>query len=334
MRHGMRSFTLGSAWWQGDCGPFWGHNALIRIKPFHRHCSMPTIERAGPLSGYVMSHDQVEAVLMRRAGYEVRVLAEEDESFEENPPSLPDFIKREARWCFGNMQYFWLLGTPGLRPVSRIQLLLAILMYLSAPAWMLFVSLGAALAGTTTIFQDVDPVYGLGLFAIIMIFNLMPKIMGVGQTLIDSRESARYGGRIRVVVGGVLELLMSILIAPCVALAMTLCCISLLFGHKMTWDAQQRSRDRLAWGEAARALWPQTLAGLVMGGYLAIQAPYILIFGAPVILSLGLAIPFAVGTTWPTLSAWTRRLGLFDIPEERVSDEDMVDGRIAEVRAA
>src|SRR6476660_7207269 len=24
MRLGMRSYTLGSAWWQGDCGPYWG----------------------------------------------------------------------------------------------------------------------------------------------------------------------------------------------------------------------------------------------------------------------------------------------------------------------
>ena len=41
MRLGMRSYTLGSAWWQGDCGPYWGHNALLRLKPFAQHAQLP-----------------------------------------------------------------------------------------------------------------------------------------------------------------------------------------------------------------------------------------------------------------------------------------------------
>ncbi|MEM9725191.1 MAG: glucans biosynthesis glucosyltransferase MdoH [Pseudomonadota bacterium] len=137
MRHGMRSFTAGSAWWQGDCGPFWGHNALVRTAPFRRACKLPELPGAPPLGGPILSHDQVEAVLMRRAGYEVRVAPIEIDSWEENPPTLLDFIRREERWCTGNMQYWTLLGTPGLRPVSRLQLWQAILMYVASPAWML-----------------------------------------------------------------------------------------------------------------------------------------------------------------------------------------------------
>ena len=41
MRHGMRSFTSGSAWWHADCGPFWGHNAAVRIAPFTDYCRLP-----------------------------------------------------------------------------------------------------------------------------------------------------------------------------------------------------------------------------------------------------------------------------------------------------
>ena len=33
MRHGMRPYTMGSAWWIGDCGPFWGHNAWSGSRP-------------------------------------------------------------------------------------------------------------------------------------------------------------------------------------------------------------------------------------------------------------------------------------------------------------
>ena len=144
MRMGMRSFTLGSAWWQADCGPYWGHNALIRLKPFIEDCHLPILPGKGPLSGWILSHDQVEAAFMRRAGYECRVLAEESGSFEENPPHILEFIRRDLRWCHGNMQYFKLLREPGLLMTSRIQLLLAILMFIGSPAWMLLVTVGTA----------------------------------------------------------------------------------------------------------------------------------------------------------------------------------------------
>src|SRR5690606_26210930 len=74
MRLGMRSYTLGAASWQGDCGPYWGHNAILRLEPFIAHCHLPLLPGKPPLGGHVLSHDQIEAVLMRRAGYEVRVL--------------------------------------------------------------------------------------------------------------------------------------------------------------------------------------------------------------------------------------------------------------------
>ena len=138
MRHGMRAYTVGSAWWQGDCGPYWGHNALIRIAPFMAHCRLPLLPGRPPLGGRVLSHDQVEAVLMRRAGWQVRVLPDEDGSFEENPPTLSDFVKRDLRWCQGNWQYVHLVARPGLHAIGRLQLWLAILMYVSGPAWVLF----------------------------------------------------------------------------------------------------------------------------------------------------------------------------------------------------
>ena len=99
MRHGMRSYTMGQAWWVGDCGPFWGHNALVRIAPFRDACNLPILPGKPPLGGHVLSHDQVEATLMRRAGYEVRVLPEEAGSWEENPPTMLEFARRDVRWC-------------------------------------------------------------------------------------------------------------------------------------------------------------------------------------------------------------------------------------------
>jgi len=119
MRLGMRSYTIGSAWWQGDCGPYWGHNAILRLAPFMAHCDLPILSESALVSGHVLSHDQVEAVLMRRAGFEVRVLAEEGDSFEQNPPTLLEFFRRDLRWCQGTMQYWHFLLMPGLKPASR-----------------------------------------------------------------------------------------------------------------------------------------------------------------------------------------------------------------------
>jgi len=97
MRLSMRSYTIGSAWWQGDCGPYWGHNAIVRIAPLVAHCQLPVLAEGALVKGHVLSHDQIEAVLMRRAGYGVRVLAGEGSSFEQNPPTLVEFIRRDLR---------------------------------------------------------------------------------------------------------------------------------------------------------------------------------------------------------------------------------------------
>ncbi|MGS4947102.1 glucans biosynthesis glucosyltransferase MdoH [Meridianimarinicoccus sp. RP-17] len=319
MRHGMRSFTLGSAWWQGDCGPNWGHNVLIRMAPFHDHCLLEPIPGRGVLAGDIMSHDQVEAVLMRRAGFETRVLADEDDSFEDNPPSLPDFIARELRWCNGNMQYLRLLALPGLKPLSRVQLALAVLMYVSPAAWFAFMLIGAGLAGTGQQFADVPLAEGLAFFAAVMALNLAPKAMGLAQVLVSRAEAARYGGRGRVVLGAAAETVFSMLIAPAVAFAITLGVVRLAMGRRMAWDAQSRDRDRLRWSEAARSLWPQTVAGVSLTVWLVATAPWAMWFALPVLAALVLAVPVAVLTTWPRAGAWTAQTGLFAIPEERDS---------------
>ena len=314
MSHVMRSFTLGAAWWQADCGPNWGHNVLIRTAPFHAHCMLPVLPGRGPLSGHILSHDQLEACLLRRAGYEIRVLAEASDSHEENPPSMADFLRRELRWCNGNFQYLRLLGLRGLPIVSRVQLWLAIQAYVSAAAWILFIALGAVLVAMDSQVGEVPLWAGLGLFATVMTLNLMPRLMGLGQVLADRERAATWGGRGRLIVSGAVDVAVSMLTAPVIAFGLTCFTIGLFFGKRVGWDAQQRSRARLEWSEAAQVLWPQTLAGLVLAVWFAIQAPWALAFGAPVLLPLVFAIPIAVLTAHPGFSRWSRRAGLFDTP--------------------
>jgi membrane glycosyltransferase len=323
MRHGMRTYTAGSAWWQGDCGPFWGHNAAIRTRPFRDHCALPEIPGTHVLSGDILSHDQVEATLMRSAGYEVRVLAEEDESWEENPHTLPDFIKRDLRWCQGNMQYFWLLSLPDLKAMSRVQLALAILMYVGAPAWMAFLTIGAGHA----FFPETGgfPLdLGLTLFVCVVTMSLAPKLMGMADVMVSRHLRRRYGGMRRVAAGSVVEILSSALLAPVVSFAQARFVFGLMLGRKTGWGSQRREGQSLGWVEATKGLWPQTLFGLSLGAILATQAPAVLPWASPLLASFLLAIPFAVISAAPVMGRLSCRLGLCDIPEDRVAAPALV----------
>ena len=211
MRHGMRSYTMGQAWWVGDCGPFWGHNALVRIKPFHEQCDLPMLPGKPPLGGHVLSHDQVEATLMRRAGYEVRVLPVERGSWEENPPTMLEFARRDVRWCQGNMQYLKLLDLPGLYPMSRFQLVWAILMFIGIPAWTLMIALLPVAAWEGRSVPDFPVGLASGLYLTFFAMYLMPKIAGVLDVMLTRGGVASYGGWLRFVPGAALELVFSFL---------------------------------------------------------------------------------------------------------------------------
>ena len=196
MRHSMRTHTIGIAWWQGPSGPYWGHNAIIRLQPFIAHCRLPLLPGRPPLGGPVLSHDQVEAALMRAAGYEVRVIADEFESWEENPPSLPDFIKRDLRWCQGNMQYLRLLARPGLKPMGRFQLVNAIFMYLGAPFWILMLAAGlaAALMPTPSGAAQFPAALAFALYFATLAIGFAPRVLGVIDILLQPARRAAYGG--------------------------------------------------------------------------------------------------------------------------------------------
>ena len=322
MRLGMRSYTLGATWWQGDCGPYWGHNAIIRLAPFIAHCHMPVLPGNGPLSGYVLSHDQVEAVLMRRAGYEVWVLPEEGLSWEENPPTLLEFTRRDLRWCQGNMQYWQLLRMPGLKPVSRFQLLFAIWMYLGSPAWMAMMTLGTvmlALSDTPSAPAiPVKPSAGTVLFAIVMLMTFAPKIASIVDLMCRRPARRSYGGAVPFVLNVVCETLFMALLSPIVALAHTLFLTRLLvFRRAGTWNSQTRESHSVPWSLAVAKLWPQMLTGCVVLGIVVIKAPNDIGWALLGTVGLILAAPFAVATASPAIGRLFVRIGICRIPEEK-----------------
>ena len=316
MRHGMRSFTLGSAWWSADCGPYWGHNALIRAAAFEAHCNLPVLPGSPPLGGPVLSHDQLEATYMRRGGYEVRVLPIETQSFEANPPTLLEFAKRDLRWCQGNMQYWRFLFEPGLKPLSRFQLFQAVLMYVAPPAWIV-ATFAAAWKGVTGGFDATYIELGFWSFITIFLLSVTPKIAGVVDVLLTPGAIRSYGGPLRFGLSAVIELLASMIMAPIVAVYVSVFLIGLLFGRSVTWSGQNRDRLGVTLGTAVKAMGLQTLIGVVLATIITgLIGGYAIFWALPVVAGLCLAIPFTVFTASQRFGYWTTRLGLFAIPEE------------------
>jgi membrane glycosyltransferase len=316
MRHAMRSYTMGSAWWMADCGPYWGHNAFIRVAPFAAHCDLPMLPGKAPLGGYVLSHDQIEATLMRRAGYEVRVAPVEGGSWEDNPPSILEFTKRDLRWCQGNMQYFRLLNLPGLKPLSRLQIFLAILMYLGSLAWMTMIVLSALKVFEPGMMSQTQIAMGMTLFATCFLMSLAPKLAGMLDAAVTSGSMARYGGSVRFVSGSLLEISFSVLFAPVASFRVAVFMIGLLFGRATMWNGQQRDVQGLSWITAMGGLWPQTLFGLTLFALLYVKAPGALLWAAPLLIGMVFSVPFAVLTASPAFGKLLARIGLCAVPEE------------------
>jgi membrane glycosyltransferase len=313
MRLGMRSFTLGSAWWQGDCGPYWGHNAVLRLKPFIEHCQLPLM----PDGSHVLSHDQVEAVMMRRAGYEVRVMPDEDLGWEDNPPTLLEFMRRDLRWCQGNMQYWPFVRLPGLARVSRFQLAFAMLMFLNSPAWIGLLVAGSLLALTAS-YPALVVASGPGhaLLVAVLLLWFAPKLGTAIDVLMRKEARREFGGTIRFVASFCAEIVFSLLLLPILWFSHTLFLAAALFGKRIGWGGQKRDGHAVSWRDAASALWPHTLLGLTVLAALALNAPEAIAYALLLAGGLALSIPFAVLTSWPRVGALLTQIGVGRLPEE------------------
>ena len=317
MRLGMRSYTIGSAWWQGDCGPYWGHNAVLRLEPFIAHCALPVLSRDGTEDRHILSHDQIEAALMRAAGYDVRVLPQEDLGWEENPPTLIEFIRRDLRWCQGNMQYWRFLFLPGLRPVSRYQLALAILMFMGSPAW-----IGLLVLGTLTVaFSDtpgsfIRPDAGRALFVCVLAMWFSPKVASAIDILLHPELRRGFGGAAPFILNCILETVYSILLCPILWVGHTIFLVGLLFGHEIGWIGQTRDDHAVPLTLALRNLWPHTLLGFAALGLLAITQPAAILYALFLAGGPALAVPFAMMSAWPPFGSFAARVGIGRLPEE------------------
>jgi membrane glycosyltransferase len=311
MRAGMRVWATAQAWWQGPKGPYWGHNAILRVAAFRAHGRLAPL----PDGSTILSHDQVEAIRLHEAGWGVWCWPDESGSMEGNPPALPEFMARDERWAAGNMQYLQLIREPGLGAMSRWQLLQAIYLFAAAPLWVLLFALVVAAAATGGL--DTIPAGRLaGLLALFWLAIAAPRLAGVVQVLLRGDLARCYGGRARVLAGAALEAVFSLLLAPVSTVNKSRFLLALALGRRAGWRPQNRADRGVAWADAARLLWWHSALGVLAFAVLAATAPwtipFFLVWGGGLLV----AIPFCVATAAPGFGRWLVARRIAATPEE------------------
>ncbi|ALO45807.1 glucans biosynthesis glucosyltransferase MdoH [Pseudohongiella spirulinae] len=311
-------FARGLCAWQGDDGNYWGHNAILRVRAFAESAGLPQMPGPRPFGGEIRSHDFVEAALLRRAGWTVRMLPNLPGSWEECPPSLSDAAVRDRRWAQGNVQHLGVLSARGLRWPSRAHMLMGVMNYLMSPLWLAMVLIGLVLsapiaAGVNALSFDFYSMLNLFLATLFLLF--LPKILGLGRALLNS-EISRTVGRKRLLLGFMVELLFSVLHAPIVMMQHTRHMWEIIRGQDSGWSAQQRRGTELQWQRMLRQHAGHTLLGLLMVVYLQWLSSPLLYWMLPMIIGLILSIPLSALSGSRLLADWLMARGLLLTPEE------------------
>lgn len=315
-----RVAAAGLAWWTGAEGSYWGHNAILRTRAFAEACGLPILPGKKPFGGHIMSHDVVEAALLRRAGWAVHVTAALDGSCEETPPTITDFVRREHRWCQGNLQHIALLGSRGLNGASKMQLFMGVLAYVASPLW--FASLVAGLViqmqypiDWSSFFYFLKPQFTPFMLASMLAGVLLigPKIMGAVLVLSRPRERRAFGGAKQIVKGMAAEIFLSATLAPIFMVANTVSVTKILCGQDAGWHAQQRDADGITWADAFRSMRWQMITGLGFCAALAFR-PDLASFFVPIVGPLLLAAPIAVWTSRRTTGDALAKKGFLVTP--------------------
>jgi membrane glycosyltransferase len=323
--------AAGIAWWHGSEGNYWGHNAIIRVRAFAQDAGLPELRGPKPFGGHVLSHDFVEAALMRRGGWAIRMAPALGGSFEECPPSLLDFAARDRRWCQGNLQHLAILPARGLHWVSRLHLLTGIGSYLTAPLWLFFLVLGILISLQAQFVRPEyfpkgfslfptwpaqDPVLAAWVFLGTMGLLIVPKLLAYVLLLTQAEYRRQFGGGLIVLTGILIETLLSGLIAPVMMIFQSSAVGEILLGRDAGWQVQRRDDGEVPRREIIRKYALPTLIGVLMAVSAYAVSLSLLLWMTPVIIGLLLAIPIAMisSTAGPQLLNGGAKL--FATPEQ------------------
>jgi membrane glycosyltransferase len=323
--------TRGLAAWSGDSCNYWGHNAIIRMKAFADNCGLPLLKGRKPFGGHVLSHDFVEAALIRRGGWKVRMATDCGGSWEESPPSLIDVAIRDRRWAQGNLQHTKIIGTAGLSFTSRMHLGIGIMSYLSSPLWLLMLAVGFALSVQSHLIRPeyfnhdfqlfptwprFDVELMMALFWFSMLVLLIPKMLGFIRALLSSRIRRSGGGVIGVAASILLETILSALYAPILMMVQSRHVFEVFMGRDSGWKAQRRDNGSTSWSDAWEFHKRHMLLACMTAAVVYVLSPSLLAWLSPALLGLFLAVPLSRASGSEALGRALSRIGLLRTPEE------------------
>lgn len=326
-------FAQGQAAMQGVTGPFWGHNALVRVRAFAESCALPELSGPPPFGGHILSHDYVEAAFLARAGWAVRVDPDLEGSFEEGPENMIDFAKRDRRWCQGNLQHIRVISAPGLKAWSRFVLFQGILSYIAPVFWLMFLASNLYASATAPepdffpepfqlfpVFPSDQTAKAVGVAVGVFGLLVLPKVLIVLDAALRGRV-AQFGGTLNALRGMMYELVMSSINAPIMLMWQTRAVFQVLSGRDSGWPAQTRGDGRLTFSDAFAAGWWIQIWGIGVIGLTNVLAPDLMLWVLPIGVPLVLA-PLAI---W--LTSLPSKPSVFLTPEEAAVPPVIADYR-------
>jgi membrane glycosyltransferase len=323
--------TRGLSAWSGDSGNYWGHNAIIRVAAFAENCGLPQLKGRKPFGGFVLSHDFVEAALMRRGGWKVCMIIDGGGSWEESPPSLIDVAVRDRRWAQGNLQHMKIIGSAGLSFASRMHLGVGIMSYLSSPLWLVMLGIGFALAVQSHLIRPeyfnhdfqlfptwprFDVELMMALFWFSMVVLLIPKMLGLIRALLSSRIRRGSGGVIGIAASFLLEVVLSALYAPILMMIQSRHVFEVFMGRDSGWKPQRRDSGGTTWSDAWHYHKRHMFLSCVTAVIVWFLSPPLLAWLSPALLGLFLAVPLSRASGSESLGRILSRVALLRTPEE------------------
>lgn len=317
--------------WMGRDGNYWGHNAIIRMRAFSSAAGLPELPGKPPFGGHILSHDFIEAALIRRAGFSVYMLPELEGSYEESPPSLLDIAARDRRWCQGNLQHARVLGAKGLTLPTRQHIATGIFAYLASPFWLMQILVGFVLALQAQLIRPeyfsrqfsllptwprFDAELAIQLFLVTMTVLLTPKALGLLWAILNTHMRRGCGGGIRLIASALMEVIVSALLAPTMMLIQTGAVLGILLGRDAGWQPQRRDDGSVPLRDIARRHRWHTVLGLFMAISALSISPYLFAWMSPTVVGLLLSIGLSAITASLSVGLWLKKKGLLRTPEE------------------
>jgi len=324
-------YAAGLSAWHGSSSNFWGHNAIIRTRAFAESCCLPILGGKPPFGGHVLSHDFIEAALMRRAGWGVRFDTDIPSSFEEAPPSLTDVLIRDRRWCQGNLQHRAFLRAKGLALPSRLHLLSGIMSYLSAVFWLALIIVGLAIAVQASVVRPeyfakpslfptwpvFDAERALNLFGVSMAIVLAPKLFGWLVAMLKVRRCLQFGGPILLSVSVLFEILASALYAPILMVSQCAVVFSVWRGRDGGWKPQSREDGTVPWSSLFRTHHGNTIFGVAMALIAFLINLKLFYWLLPITAGLILSIPLSRLSSNTKIASFLAFLGVLRTPNDK-----------------